>query len=267
MRRVLILLLPCLACGPDEPREPSDDAPRVAAAICEAANTCACASNYDSTDECEDRYVSRFEDAIDRDMRVHSDCVDDYIDTLAEDPCLDEHTTLDFTCASLRGSRKQGESCSDHSELPLLWAEECDEGLTCLMGVCRSIDDPTPTPRKEAGESCWSDSSLSCGSLDVYCGSDGVCHDIEALGGPCEPFGCDNHTDAGPLYCEGSYAGEIGTCAPIVALEAECDPLDFKPCGNGSGDMFFTCDPSTRTCVTGSPPNLCWLMNYPTAWR
>ncbi len=224
-----------VACGPE--RGPEHDE-RFAAAFADGACTamieCGCASPFADVAECKAAHVELVELLEDRGNRPDQDCLDQYLDQLADDPCLAE---MGITCTMLDGSRHEGQSCFSSNGLPLV-VDECGAGVTCVAGVCGP--DGSFWYEKSEGSACAAEDVTSCASEDVFCSDQGVCVPFAAEGEPCVTGGCKPAAER--LFCAAGTE-PAGTCLPAVQFGEPCDPLDWAACFGEA-----VCNPSTRRC-------------------
>lgn len=258
---VLVALAGC-ACGPEKGREPTEEGRRYAAGVCSAFAECGCVARYSSDETCEADLAARFDDVLeDGDLRILPGCLDELLDGEALNDCLPpEQWPSVGSCAVLQGEQDVGQSCSDRQALPGLAIAECKQGLLCVDGRCWSEDPHAPA--KDLGDSC----DTSCHSQFLYCGlEDGKCHTEVEPGGACDSTRACTFVPEKGAYCQGlGSAGEIGTCAPKIALGGNCDPLDSWPCASETESTW--CDPATQTCVNGGPGICSFVDDNPVTW-
>lgn len=252
------------SCGPEVDKDHSADARRYASSACEASSKCACASHFSSQSNCADELAERF-DRAKAALTFGSSCLDELVAAMEDCTSADDWTDQ-VSCDVFTGTKKQGESCSPHVELPLISARECGPGLLCLGGTC--LPSGTPNP-KSVGESCDDTVPGSCSDADLYCGSDEQCHETAVEGETCRASdGCFDPTFQSALHCAGLSSG-AGTCEAQAPVGEVCDPLDAVPCLatiDGKSATPSHCDPATKTCVPGRGTAICEAFSRTAAW-
>lgn len=273
---VVIALLPTFGCRrqiSDDSPTPTPDAERFAAKVCSSAAACNCATRFESEDQCVESFSERFTTVQQR-LMPDAECFEAYMEDEEIGACAEaEDLVPTLGCTALRGTKREGEPCSPHSELlaPLPFVNECEDGLQCLVGSC--VANNPIIPQRQAGEPCNSSVPGSCDALNgIFCGSDGLCHASAAEGESCtSPFDCREPGKL--LYCR--FGGDpVGSCVTRVEVGGACDPTDHSPCRGvamdaGAGEVTVGpawCDGSTRTCAEGHGPAVCTSVGHPFVW-
>jgi hypothetical protein len=285
-RARLLLIFTCVGCGPETgnpPPEPSEEGLRYASALCGAIEGCGCAHWFPSHGACESRYSTYFDEALHSGLTLIPGCLDEFEEIMAACPSTFDdliELTSPMCVVGLRGGKAEGEPCTRRlHQVPLLQAEECEEGLMCKQytRTCREIGDwgfpPNNPPERTAGDTCDPSDPWMCHNRDVhlYCAMDGRCREVTPLGDPCE---LDRQCQA-PYrgmgepynYCKGARSGNPTVCTERAEPGEPCDPQEWDSCAWG-----HWCSISEERCVSESQPPICLdvglsLGNWPDAPR
>lgn len=249
----------------EETPEPSPEARRFAAALCEAADTCACSGPFAETGFCESEHLRWFA-ALEDTLEFDEDCLERWLAGIEHSSCPAPGAAEwddALSCTVFRGDKARGAVCRPHPEVGPLSAEECAEGLRCSRGVCIEQGETTDVSLSE-GSACDPLTTPACGgSSSLYCDA-GVCRTNTVDGQTCDSvIECESAS-----YCKGAWSGD-GSCTVKDDVGDACDPRDQLGCFNYSalepgGDptqVFAWCDPAVERCVEGRGPRVCGVLN------
>jgi hypothetical protein len=141
--------------------------------------------------------------------------------------------------AALTGTVADGEVCHVSSECS---AGRCEKPSSCQNAQCCAGTCQAAAPLAAPGASCVSTSCVP----SAYCqrdesGDATTCAARIAPGQACSQL----DACASPGFCDYDFATATGTCKPLVAAEAACEPEGFFPCD----DRDHACSPTSKTCA------------------
>ncbi len=170
-------------------------------------------------------------------LRAQTSCEDDII------PGYEDF--LAYCQAVYTGTKQPGEACTGAQEC----AATSQGHAFCVQGVCKV------TPTNHDGDACSQDDfETDCNAeqfaSDLYCGADGHCHKLKAVGEPCDTYrACD---------LSGTCSA-AGVCVPRGQAGAQCS--NTTPCARGlycprdaNLNVIGGCTPEKRpgeTCTAG----------------
>jgi hypothetical protein len=195
------------------------------------------------------------------------------IDDIGARSCLNsqrDREVRNSPCAEVfAGTRTLGAPC--------FFAEDCVAGAQCAKpnsclddcctGSCQMVT-TTPMTYAHLGEACYVGHDCS---PDLFC-YPSTCRTYAAEGQPCTiSEECDDVRDfcdpathvcvvqrrAGASCADSSYACGFGSACHQDIGQCENFPALGDPCGPQAACVFFTCDPSTNTCVSDPPVTAC----------
>lgn len=249
--RAALVSFVLLGCGPSRvelPPPATEEGRQVAKALCAVRQACGCSdARFASDEECKSEVASIFDAAVEGGLILDSECLQAALDSEIIQGCPTWPWQPEMlSCIVLQGSKGEGERCTTYSGLQPFSVSDCNEGLLCHDGKCRA--DFTPPAPLQSGDSCNRD--VGCGTVDLYCGRDGRCHELRDEGDSCD----DYMACGGGLYCRGLGAAKTGTCVMRVAAGGACEPKDWGACDSPDfPDTVYWCDSGTSTCTPGQP--------------